>query len=160
MRPSMDRNLMSRPTSPPSQLWVLHNIRPNVKQGRLLIRRIQEIIQLSTESCWAIIISQSPNTQRTNCQILVDTVGFGPITGGGRDGFRVLGIAPGGEGDDGPGGDRGEVELCEPLLHEWGVGGGGFVLGWVSPDEGATEGGEGDEGGGGAGAGGGGGGGG
>lgn len=107
----MDCNLMSSRTSPSSQSWVLHNIRTNIEQGGLLIRSIQEIIQLSTESRWAIIISQAPNTQRTSRQILVDAVGFGPITGSGRDGTRVLGITRGGEGDDGPGGDSGEVEF-------------------------------------------------
>lgn len=77
--------------------------------------------------------------------ILVDAVGDGPVTGGGRNRVGVQEISGSAELGDWEDGDSSQVELSEPLLDERSVGGGGHVDGWVSADKFAAVGRDGEE---------------
>jgi len=128
-----------------SRLPVLDDVRSNVEQGGLLVRGVQEVVQLSTELGRAIIVSQTPDTEGTRNQVLVDAVGLGPVARIRRDAAGVRRVARGGERDNGEVRDCSQVESCQPSLDQRGVCGGDGVLRGVRASKGAAEGGEGDD---------------
>lgn len=145
MGPSVDRDLMTGTTGSTSRLPVLEHIRADIKQGRLLVRRVQEIVQLRTKRSWAIIVGQTPDTQGASDQILVDAVRLGPVARVGGDAGRVRGITTSREGDHRENGDGGHVDGGQPTLDEVGVSRGDGILGRVGTSKSAVKGRKGDD---------------